>query len=253
MPYRHKLQASRFELKFIIDQQCAVAVRDFIRTYLVPDEHAEQTPANSYPVNSLYLDSPDLILFRQAAVGMKNRFKLRIRFYDGEADSPAFLEIKRRITDVIRKERAAISRDGIRRLLAGGRPDASHLLSGNDQEKSTIALQSFCSLYDSIRARANIYVSYMREAYVLPNSNQVRVTFDRDLLGARFHPDTLLLPPSRGTRPKVGGVILELKFTDRFPPWMQEMVQAFGLHRRSVPKYNMCVEAMGLQPWKRMG
>ncbi|HUT10691.1 MAG TPA: polyphosphate polymerase domain-containing protein [Thermoguttaceae bacterium] len=253
MPYRHKLQASRFELKFIIDRQCAAAVRDFVRTYLVPDEHARRSAENSYPVNSLYLDSADLILFRQAAVGMKNRFKLRIRFYDDRPESPAFLEIKRRITDVIRKERAAISRDGVRRLLAGRRPDASHVVRGNDEEKSGIALQNFCSLYDSIRGQARIYVSYVREAYVLPNSDQVRVTFDRELLGARFHEDTFLLPPSHGTRPNVGGVILELKFTDRFPPWMQELVQAFDLRRRSVPKYNMCIEAMGLQPSNRMG
>lgn len=45
-----------------------------------------------------------------------NRFKLRIRFYDDIPASPAFLETERRLTDVIRKERAALRREGIYRL-----------------------------------------------------------------------------------------------------------------------------------------
>ena len=39
-------------------------VRDYIRSYLVPDEHADPAAGNSYPVHSLYLDSPALMLFR---------------------------------------------------------------------------------------------------------------------------------------------------------------------------------------------
>jgi len=66
---------------------------------------------------------------------MPYRHKLRIRFYDDRPESPVFLEIKRRITDVIRKERAAISREGVGRLLAGGRPDGSYLVPGNDEER----------------------------------------------------------------------------------------------------------------------
>ena len=34
---------------------------------------------------SLYLDAPTLTLYWQIAYGLKNRFKLRIRFYDDEA------------------------------------------------------------------------------------------------------------------------------------------------------------------------
>ncbi len=251
MPFRHKLQASRFELKYVIDERCAAAVRDFVSAHLTPDEHAQKSADFSYPVNSVYLDSPDMILFRQTAGGLKNRFKLRIRFYDGKAESPAFLEIKRRVTDVIRKERAAITREGVRRLLEGGWPNTSYLVGENDREKSGVALQNFCSLYDSIHGAPQAYVSYMREAYVSPESDQVRVTFDRRLLGARFDRNPFLVPPAQGTWPKVEGVILELKFTDRFPTWMQDLIQSFDLQRRSVPKYNLCVEALGLQPWNR--
>jgi len=248
------LQASRFELKFVIDERCASRVCAFARSYLAPDEPARPAPDGSYPVNSLYLDSSDLVLYRQTATGLKNRFKLRVRFYDGDPDHPLFLEIKRRITGVICKERAMISRDGVRRLLQGYWPDSSYLMSNNGDPRAGLALQNFCNLYDSIRASSRVYVSYMRDAYVSPGSNQVRVTFDRKLLGSPFDWETFFLPPTEGAQPPIGNddkVILELKFTDRFPDWMQEMVEVLNLQRCSVPKYNMCINSLGLQPHQR--
>ncbi len=35
--------------------------------------------------------------------------------------------------------------------------------------------------------------------------------------------------------------MLELKFTDRFPAWMELLVETFNLRRVSVPKYVECV------------
>ncbi len=251
MAFRHKLQTSRFEFKFVVDESCAVGIRDFLSSHLEPDEHARSSADNSYRVNSLYLDSRELVLFQQTSGGLKNRFKLRVRFYDGNPDSPAFLEIKRRVTGVILKERAVIAREGVRSLLDGGRPQLSHLLGNNGNAACGGAMQNFCDLYESIDGGPQIYVCYMREAYVSPDSDQVRVTFDRQLLGSPFDRATCLVPPTDGTEPDVGGVILELKFTDRFPSWMRELVEAFNLQRRSVPKYNMCISAMRLQPWNR--
>ena len=57
--------------------------------------------------------------------------------------------------------------------------------------------------------------------------------------------DNLSLPAEM-TRPNFGGVILELKFSDRFPVWMRDLVDVFGLQRRSVPKYVECVNALGI-------
>ncbi len=246
MPYRHTLQASRFELKYIIDEQCATGIREFIGSHLDPDEHAKPEQGNAYSLSSLYLDSPSLKLFNQTRQGMKNRFKLRIRFYDDRPDSPAFLEIKRRVTDVISKERATVTRDAVGRLLRGEGPSRSWLLGGNGDPKSDSALVNFWNLCNEINAAGRVYVSYTREAYVSPQSNSVRVTFDRGLYGTPHAQVDGISLPSGGVWPNIGGVILELKFTDRFPEWMREMVQAFNLQRTSVPKYNHCVQAMGL-------
>ena len=114
--------SARFELKYIIEEPRAVAAADFVSSYLRPSEHNGSGPIRGHPVISLYLDSPDFFLFRQAYTGAKNRMKLRIRFYDDEWQRPAFLEIKRRVGEVICKDRAMMTREGVRRILAAGWP-----------------------------------------------------------------------------------------------------------------------------------
>ena len=251
MPTAPAMQASRFELKYVIDERRAGGIRDFVRGYLEPDEYADPAKGNSYRISSLYMDSPKLALYNQTVAGEKNRFKLRIRFYDNDPTHPAFLEIKRRVTDVILKERAAVTREGVLKLLAGCPLDASWLAKKNGDAKAGKALLNFRSLCDSISAVGVIYVSYQREAYVTRENNSIRVTFDRQLLAGPYVQGTGLSWPTDGARPEIGNgdrVILEVKFTDRFPAWMHDMAQAFDLQRRSAPKYVYCIDTMGIRP-----
>lgn len=246
--YRHRLQTNRFELKYVIDEQRAHDIRDYLRGYMQPDEYVQDSLNCSYPVYSLYLDAPTLVLYRQTLRGLKNRFKLRIRFYDDLPTSPAFLEIKRRLTDVIRKERAALRKEGVRQLLNGARPDPSHLIQGNGNCGGLAALDRFCSLCEEIGAVGAAYVYYVREAYVLPDSDNLRVTFDRRLRGDRAGRQIKLSPPEQGIPARVAGVVLEIKFVDRFPRWLQDMAYEFDLQRCSMAKYVHCVDALGLRP-----
>lgn len=251
MPSAPALQASRFELKYIIDERRAGFIRDFVRGYLEPDGFADPNNGNSYRISSLYMDSPGLALYQQTVFGEKNRFKLRIRFYDNDPTHPVFLEIKRRVTDVILKERAGVTREGALKLLAGDPLSASWLFKKNGDEKAGKAMLNFRTLCDSIGAIGVIYVSYRREAYVTRENNSIRVTFDRQLLGGEYRQGSPLTLPVEGAKPEIGNgdrVILELKFTDRFPAWMHDMTQAFDLQRTSAPKYVYCINTMGIQP-----
>jgi len=251
MAFVHSLQTSRFELKYVIDEACAAGIRNFVRSYLDPDEYADVRHQNSYVVSSLYLDNAVLYLFDQTVAGKKNRFKLRIRFYDDNRHNPAFLEIKRRIGGVIFKERAKVTRDGVCQVLAGKGPKRTYLMSATGDSEGESALQNFCNLCFSIDAHGCIYVTYRREAYVSPESNQIRLTFDRELLGSPYEAGTGLVMPTHGVRPATGNdgrVILELKFTDRFPDWMRDLVHTFNLQRMSVPKYVHCIRKLEMRP-----
>ena len=242
MAFSHRLQSSRFELKYLISEHRARAIRDFACGYLVPDEHAPDTPTRDYTVNSLYLDSRDLSLCRATMTGQRNRQKLRIRMYDNNPDSPVFFEIKRRDANVILKQRAAVRRDAVGRLLRGHGPRRSDLMEFSPDQFG--ALQRFCEMIGRLQATGQTFVFYRREAYESPNDNSARLTFDRQLRAAPFTGE-LKIPDMQGSlAPRLRGVVLELKFTNRFPKWMRQMVRIFSLDRRSLAKYVYCVEAL---------
>jgi SPX domain protein involved in polyphosphate accumulation len=245
MSYTHKMQTNRRELKYMISETTVVGIRDFIRFHLEPDEYADPKNFNSYTIHSLYLDSAALTLCNATLQGMKNRFKLRIRFYDQVPEHPVFFEIKRRVNDVILKDRAAVHRSSVDRILHGHWPERSDLVKYTPKNLAT--LQRFCELKDMLRAEGKVFVSYSREAYVSPHDDSVRVTFDRNLSAAPYDRQLIVRPLDNWLQPQVEGVVLELKFTDRFPGWMGDLTRCFGLQRDAMAKYVFCVQAMGRQ------
>jgi len=231
------MQQNRFEYKYIIDEPRARAVRDFARQYLAPDEYADPLQNNSYAVHSLYLDSPGGDLSLATLHGHKNRFKLRIRFYDEVAEHPAFFEVKRRVSDVILKQRAAVMRSSVPTLLAGHAPTRRDLFAPEDGALG--ALHNFCRLKTALEADGRAFISYQREAYASPDGH-IRVTFDRQIRGAKYRGLFQLPPQPEWAYPMIDGAVLELKFTDRFPVWMREMVRAMDLWRGNMAKYVTC-------------
>src|SRR6185436_14160722 len=126
---RDRMQQSRFELKYLITESTAERVRDFVRCYLGIDEFGVGRPNYSYPVHSLYLDSDSLELYWRTINGDKNRFKLRLRYYSDHADSPVFFEIKRRMKDIILKQRGGVKQSAVPLLLHGHFPSPEHLIT----------------------------------------------------------------------------------------------------------------------------
>ena len=243
------LQRSRFELKYIIGEPTAHELRHFARNHLMPDPFADVTRGYSYNIYSVYLDSPGLSLMNQTLEGLKNRFKLRVRFYDDNPDHPVFFEVKRRVNDAIVKVRAKVRRDAADRLMYAHRswPDRSDLANPSD-DRGFAALSKFCTLRDKMEARPQVLVSYSREAWCSPEDDSIRVTFDRQLEGAPYDADKTfrLARDEQWLRPPMSGVVLELKFTDRFPNWMRQMVQTFSLQRTSMAKYVTCASEMSV-------
>ena len=123
------LQKQRYELKYVIPEQKALAIRDFLRCYLDVDNNCLGQPDLSYPVHSLYLDSPGMALYHSTINGDKNRLKLRIRFYNELEDTPVFLEIKRRMNNIISKKRVGIPRLTAQSVISGQIPSPEELVS----------------------------------------------------------------------------------------------------------------------------
>lgn len=244
MAYTHQMQTNRREYKYIIDEATVQGIRDYMRRYLIPDEYADPNNNNSYWIHSLYLDDRALTLANATLNGWKNRFKLRIRFYDEVPEHPVFFEIKSRSNEVIMKERTAVHRASVPRLLKSAWPERSDLMKFSD--KNWAALMRFCSQRSKLGAFGRTIVSYTREAYVAPEDDNVRVTFDRRLTASPYNGQLVIKPLDAYFQPRIEGVVLELKFTDRFPHWMRDLVWTFNLNRGAMAKYVHCVQSVGL-------
>lgn len=237
-----RLQTQRFELKYLVREETALAIRRYLSCYLKPDEFAANLPEYTYPVHSLYLDSADLATYQAVQAGEKNRFKLRIRYYS-ETDHAVYFEIKRRTNEVISKMRAKVRREAVQPLLSGRPPQLRHLASPDPREFA--ALQEFCRLTHHLRATPRSHVAYRREAWMSPINNSMRVTFDRQVQCEPEFGLTLATQFDGGVNPFQKQVILELKFVNRLPTWCVEMIRSFELVRGGAPKYAQGVYLMG--------
>ena len=244
-----RMQEQRYELKYWLNGSTALRVRDHVQQHLKLDPFSVGQVDLSYPVHSLYLDAEHLPLFRGTAEGWKNRFKLRLRYYDDQPHTPCFFEIKRRVKDVILKERGGVRKRWVPHLLVGHLCEREHLLDA-ESDADWYAVQRFQELMLQLNTRPMLHVAYLREAYEKEGDNSVRVTFDRAIFTAP-NPEGVLRTQSESVCDVFGRtVILELKFTDRFPNWFNELVQHFDCLRTGAAKYAGGIEQRGAD-WAR--
>jgi hypothetical protein len=244
-----QMQRQRFERKYFINERQALQVREFIKNYLVLDDFSANTPGHAYPVHSIYLDSDDLMTYWATVHCEKKRFKLRVRYYDDNPEGPLFFEIKRRENECILKQRGLVHRSQGALLLAGHVPGPQHLIKNHPSHLA--AVQRFCYLMLRIKARPMEHVAYLREAWVSKQNNSVRVTVDRQVRGEPRHQPVFTTQMENPIHPFGKQNVLEIKFTDRFPDWLNVMVRQFDLLQTGAPKYCGSVVLSGEEqlPW----
>jgi hypothetical protein len=240
-----RMQAQRFERKYFIKERQVAPLREFISGHLELDEFSEGREDNCYPVHSLYLDSNQLTTYWATVHCEKLRFKLRARFYSDDPQGPVFFEIKRRENECVLKQRGLVRRSAAPELIGGQLPGAEHLVS--DRLTDLAALQRFCHLSQRLHARPMMQISYEREAWIHPQTNSVRVTMDRNVRGEPRHEAVFSTRMERPVFPFRNEIVLELKFTDRFPGWFGDLVRHFNLVQIGAPKYCGSIFEIGEQ------
>lgn len=224
----------RYEMKYVVSKSKAAAIAKFIRPYLKLDRYCRSRPGFAYPIVSLYLDSDNLQLCMESLRGHLKRFKLRVRSYSDELDCPRFFEVKRRANTIIIKSRARVMHQDVADLLAG-----RYIPPVRNYKTEVDALKQFQLYMKSISAKPKVLIRYMRQAYEGDAQNRLRVTFDRQL-AYKVSSDPQVLFNGRGWHDSsitLRNVILEIKFTGRYPAWLGRMVRYFGLSQQSMSKY----------------
>ena len=240
----------RHEAKYIISEDQADGIREYIKPFCIPDPHAEgDLPC--YTVTTLQLDSPGLPLHHMKEDETLNRFKLRVRGYGlVPAGGSVYFEIKRKIKGVIVKSRARIPADQYNEKFIHDGKSPLHIRSGNERS----------SWYDWMRLKAEIgaepvmLIRYERESYFGMNDRYARLTFDRKISYRPTREYDLWpeggnwwsIDTQTGLNRPFSGVILELKTFDEVPLWMIELVERFNLVRVGFCKYHTAVRVESL-------
>ncbi|MHC4265571.1 MAG: VTC domain-containing protein [Planctomycetota bacterium] len=224
----------RYEMKYVISESKAAAIQNFIRPYIELDRYSKLQPNGFYPIVSLYLDSNNMQLCIESLRGVLKRFKLRIRSYSDNPEYPRFFEIKRRSNRVIIKSRARVRTQDVPILLEG-----RYVPPIGNYKQDIDAIRQFQLYMRSVHAKPKVLIKYQRCAYEGKMHNRVRVTFDKKLCyKVTSDPEVLLGRPGfQYNSATLRGVILEIKFTGRYPAWLGRMATTFGLRQRSMSKY----------------
>lgn len=216
----------RFEKKFFVSFAGYSALKARLSSALELDTHASQD--GMYKIRSLYFDNYKAGALIEKISGVNFREKYRIRFYDMD-DSFIRFEIKQKNGEMIRKLTAPLDREQVERIING---DISFLFNSEH-----VPLKRFYAKCRTELLKPAVIVDYDREAYIF---NDVRITFDHNVHTCNYNhnlfdpdvPSMPVLPPDR--------VILEVKYNERLPDFIKNLLRPISSSISAISKYEMC-------------
>lgn len=218
----------RHEIKHYIHYGDFIIIRNRLKHLLKCDQNANE--AGEYKIRSIYFDNFQDKALQEKLLGINNREKFRIRYYN---DDPSFirLEKKSKINGLCAKASAPLSESECQSIIDG---DFEFL------KQSTHQLHQ--ELYGKMKQeliRPRTIVDYTREAYIYPAGN-VRITFDKAIRTGMTSTDALNinLPTVEGIDPNL--IILEVKFDEFLPQFIADVLQNNHSRATAVSKYAAC-------------
>ena len=218
----------RHELKYHITPAELSVLRSVLTPVMQLDPNGNEN--TEYHIRSLYFDTINDDALEEKIAGVGNRKKYRMRIYNF-SDKVIKLECKSKYGDLISKQSVSIPRDLAEQLIAGD-PDGLQrmrhpLLHDVYREMRTRLL------------RPAVIVDYVREAYIHP-AQDVRITFDKQLRTGLYASD--IFNPMLPTYPVFDDPveILEVKFNEFLPTYIQSIISGVTAQRSAVSKYTWC-------------
>lgn len=222
-------QARRVEWKYCVPCELADELSASLEPRTRPDAYCTG-PDGIYHVRSLYYDTRDLRFYHERKDGLRIRRKLRVRNY-GTAEY--FLEIKRKLDQVVVKERVAIPEARLADTLDGA--DPAVVMAGRPPGELR-TLERFRTILKSLGLVPTLLMTYERRAMIGRSEPDLRITLDRDLRG-RTRPGADALVQEGRLFEFEPRHVLELKFSGRPPRWLMDIVAQFYLKRVPYSKY----------------
>ena len=222
----HNVKVNRNELKYYIPYKEYTVLSNSLKKIFQQDKHNKEN-IGGYFVRSLYFDTIDDKSFEDKVGGIEERSKYRLRIYDTDSKSVKF-EIKSKINNTTTKETAVISRS-----------DAEEIQNGNYKVMLKYNNTVLNKAYIEFKKRPYnpvVRVDYLREAFLLCDTNKIRVVFDRflksTLLQLDLFADAIMMPQLKNDI-----VIMEIKYDNFIPMWIKQLLQVQSFERSALSKY----------------
>ena len=217
----------RNEWKYICSDWDLKLLENRLSGVLKKDRHAGGD--GSYSVRSLYFDDYDNTCAKQNEASLPDRYKWRIRYYGGGTSRHMHLEYKRKHNGQGIKKSCKISEEECRKILSG---DPMSVFWGTGED----LLKQFCVAIINRRFEPKAIIDYERIAFVEPISH-VRITIDKNISASnefdKFISGNYLKMPLQGQNLHV----LEVKFDDILPSYLQRIINTFDRKPTSFSKY----------------
>ena len=226
-------QGSRHEFKYLIDDSFLPIFAEYLEKIGL---HKDEAQDGSYPVTSLYFDTPFLNDYHDKVDGIKFRRKLRARAHQRDTleAGPVWLEIKEKHDMNIRKIRGLVDGADFAALLAGEFSEGLSRAAENDKSVRLFLYHFFAGNYRPVNV-----IRYERTAYVERFLSEVRLTIDRSLETCTWHEymdNRELLSPVFPEQ-----AVMEVKFRGAMPWWFGDMCARFELARKPFSKYTHAI------------
>ena len=234
---------SRFEMKYIIRKSISESIQKEIRNFMIYDGYATKELKKNYFVRSLYFENNNYSNFNEKVDGVKLRHKYRIRTYSNKLDknTPIFLELKGRENLRTYKTRFFIEQNDLNLFF-----EKKNYFKLKKTYSDNYLIEQF--IFDCYRKNLSpkILVDYNRTPYINKSGLYFRLTFDNNIISlsnSSLYSTSL----NSGWRECLAGfTILEVKFESSIPAWFQRIVQSYQLQIRSISKFVIAADTLGL-------
>ena len=212
----------RYEKKYMMTPAQYRAVRQGMKSCMIPDIHPRYTICN------VYYDTDHYELIRTSLEKPVYKEKLRLRSYgvSGGRD-PVFVEIKKKFDGVVYKRRITMEiRDAVSYLNGTRTGDGSQISREVDW---------FLRYY---RPEPKVFLAYDREAWAAADGGELRITFDTAI---RVRSNDVDLRSGDHGVPLLEEdlILMEIKIPGTVPLWLSRLLSENCIFPTSFSKYGM--------------
>lgn len=225
----HQIVFKRYELKYLLTVAQKEQVLRVIEPYMSLDEYGRTT------IRNLYFDTDSYQLIRRSIEKPAYKEKLRIRSYSqANPGSTVFVELKKKYKSVVYKRRLPLKEQQAMEWLCGGQHCKSETQIAKEIDYFTRYYKNLCP---------TVFLSYEREAYYSRAGDDLRITFDDNIL---YRQEDLSLTSDIWGTPILedGRVLMEIKCSGGIPLWMAHFLSGQQIYKTSFSKYGTAYQTM---------